>query len=181
MIRYSLLAMSFMLIAPTVYAEAPKTNGVYIGLSGGSAVFDDDINSGFYDDTDTAFQGYVGYKFFRHFGIEGRVANLGGYSDGFDTLDISSVSVHAVGFIPFGETGLELFGQAGFARVNEEISNFFDQDETAYTLGFGLRWHINQNFAIAGQIDAYAWENDFAGSDTIPSVGTNMLSVQLNF
>ena len=181
MLRNSLLAIAFLCLPALASAEAPKTTGIYIGISAGSAVFDDDLNAGFYDDTDTAVQGYVGYKFFRHFGIEGRITDLGGYSDSFDTLDISAVSVHAVGYIPFGETGLELFGQAGIARVNQEVSTFFDQDETAFTLGGGLRWHITQNFAIAGQIDAYAWENDFVGSDTVPSVGTNMLSVQFNF
>lgn len=182
MIRKTMLAFLLLAFSVAASAEAPKAKGAYIGASAGVSLFDDDGALGvFIDDEDKAFQGYVGYKFFEHFGVEARVTDFGSFSDGFESLDISSYSIHAVGFIPFGESGWELFGQIGFAQINQEVSGFVDTDDTAVTGGVGVRWHINQNVALAGQVDAYVWQNDLIGSAFDLSVGANMLSIQANF
>ena len=181
MFRKTLFALTLLAFSATVSAEAPKENGIYVGVSGGTAIFDDDGGIGFFDDQDTAIQGYIGYKFFKHFGIEARAADFGGYSDGFDTLDISSVSVHAVGYIPFGTSGWELFGQIGYAQMSEEVAGFYDENDTAGTAGIGVRWHINPSFAVGIQVDAYVWENDLVGSNYDLSIGTQLLSVQFSF
>ena len=175
----TMLAFILLAVSAAASAEAPKATGVYLGLSAGVAVFDDDTFDGFfYDDEDSAVQGYVGYKFFKHFGIEARVADFGEFSNGFDFLEISSTSIHALGFIPFGDSGWELFGQIGLARISQDYFEFFNEDDTATTLGGGVRWHITPGFTIAAQIDAYVWE-DSVNDDL--GIGTNMLSVQFNF
>jgi hypothetical protein len=42
--------------------------------------------------------------------------------DGFDSIDISSMSIHTVGFIPFCQSGWELFGQIGVAQIKQSVS-----------------------------------------------------------
>ena len=85
-----------------------------------------------------------------------------------------------MGFIPFGESGWELFGQIGVAQIKQSVS-FGSEDDSAGTAGIGVRWHINPKIAVAAQIDAYVWQNDFIGSEYDLSVGAEMLSFQVNF
>lgn len=181
MFRKLAIAMVFLAMASAASAEAPKERGVFVGLAGGSAVFDDDGAIGYYDDTDTAVQGYIGYKFFRHFGIEARLVNFGSYSDGFDSLDLSSVSAHVVGYIPFGNSGWELSGQIGYAQIDQEVTGWYSESELAGSAGIAIRWHITPSFAIGAQVDAYVWENSDIGSGYDLSVATNLLSIQFNF
>lgn len=181
MLRKSLVTLLLLTVSATASAEAPKAKGAYLGLSVGITLVDTDGAFFLDDDQDSAIQGYFGYKFIKHFAIEARVADLGSYSDGFDTFDLSSVSIHAVGIIPFGESGWELFGQIGLAQINQNVAGFGSEDDSAATAGLGVRWHINPKIAVAAQIDAYVWQNDFIGSEYDLSVGAQMLSFQVNF
>ena len=112
--------------------------------------------------------------------IEARVADLGSNSDGSDSLDLSSLSIHALGIIPFGQSGWELFGQIGVAQIEQSVSGF-GFDDSAGTAGIGVRWHINPKITVAAQFDAYVWQNDLVGSEYDLSVSAEMLSFQFNF
>lgn len=169
-------------------ADAPFGRGAYVGGSVGLTIFDDDSAFDFeYEDEDNALQAFGGYKFFRHFAVEARLSDLGSYSNVFDeTLDVSATSVSAVGLIPFGESGWELVGHLGFARINQQVSGGYDETDTGLVGGIGVRWHLSKNVALGAQIDAFSWENDelvdFGDSnDTIFSVGTQQLVIQINF
>jgi len=178
----NVILVTLLFVAAGANADEPKARGAYIGASFGASVFDDDgAIGGFFDDEDTSQQVYGGYKFFKNFAVEGRYAELGSFSAGFNTLDITALSVHAVGIIPFGTSGWELFGQLGVAQVNLEVTGLGDGDETAVTAGIGVRWHINQSFTVGAQIDAYVWQDDDLGSQYDFSVGTNQLSFQIDF
>ena len=182
MVRNVILVTLLFVAAGVANAAEPKAKGAYIGASFGASVFDDDgAIGGFFDDEDTSKQVYGGYKFFKNFAVEGRYSDLGSFSDGFDSLDITALSIHAVGIIPFGTSGWEIFGQLGFAQVNQEVSGFGDEDDTAGSAGIGVRWHINESFTVGAQIDAYAWENDDLGSLYDFAVATNQLSFQIDF
>lgn len=180
--RIFTLAIALLATSGIAHADAPKAKGAYIGGSVGGAVFDDDGALGvFYDDTDTSLHIYAGYKFFRYLSVEGRYADLGSFSDGFDTLDITAVSAHVVGIIPFGTSGWEIFGHLGLAEVRQKVAGFYNASDSAGSAGMGVRWHINQSIAVAAQIDAYAWQNDEIGSLYDLSVGTTQLTFQFNF
>jgi len=135
----------------------------------------------FFDDEDTSLQVYGGYKFLKYFAVEARYVDLGSFSDGVDDLDLSGFSVHAVGIIPFGSSGWELFGQLGYGKINQKISGFYDEDDNAGAGGIGVRWHINPKFALAAQVDVYVWQNDDIGSAYDLSVGTNQIGVLFIF
>lgn len=183
MVRNTILAALLLVVCGVATAAEPKARGAYIGGAVGASTFDDGgaLAGQFFDDQDTSFQVYGGYKFFKYFAVEARYVNLGSFSDGVDSLDITAFSVHAVGVIPFGTSGWELFGQLGLGQVNQEVAGFIDEDDSAGAAGIGVRWHINESFAVAAQIDAYAWENDTLGLPYDFSVGTSQLAFQLNF
>jgi hypothetical protein len=176
----SLFTVLLLTISAAASAEAPKANGAYLGLSAGIAIADTDGAVFIVDDQDTAVQVYLGYKFIKNFAIEARVADFGSYSDGFDSLDVTSMSIHAIGIIPFGESGWEMFGQIGAAQIKQSVNGASD-DDSATTLGLGFRWHINPQIAVAVQVDAYVWNNSGIGSEYDLSVGAEMLSFQVNF
>lgn len=184
MTRNGGIAVLLVLVASqAAHADAPFPRGGYIGASGGPSVFDDNGTFGlFFDDEDKVLQVYGGYKLFRHFAVEARLSNLGSYSTfGDEELELSAVSVSAVGLIPFGNSGWELLGHIGFASVSQEVSAAIDDSDIATVGGIGVRWHLTPNFAVGAQIDAYAWENDnLSSADTI-SVGTQQFVIQINF
>jgi hypothetical protein len=163
-------------------AAEPKANGPYVGTSYGISIFDDDGASGggYLDDEDTAFQVYGGYKFIKYFAVEARYMKLGSFSDGFDSLALSATSLHAVGIVPFGTSGWELYGQLGYGKVKQKLFDY-DVSDNAGSGGVGVRWYLNPSFAFTAQINVYVWQNDDIGDYYDLSVGANQLGIQFNF
>ena len=184
MVRNALLTALFVTIASqAAYADAPFARGAYLGGGGGPSIFDDNGGLGLlFNDEDKVLQVYGGYKFFPYFAVEARASDLGSYSLFFDTeLDVSAVSVSAVGLIPFGESGWELMGHLGLARISQELSSSVDDSDVGTVGGIGVRWHVTPNVALGAQIDAYAWENSNLGISNTLSVGTQQFILQINF
>ncbi len=168
------LSLSF-----TASAAEQKARGFYIGGSFGVSSLDDDGAFNFleFDDSDTAYGIFGGYKFFKYLAVEGRYTDFGSFSvsDGFDTenLDISVLSLHAVGIVPFGASGWELFGQLGIGTANIDCDGC--SDETVVSAGIGVRFYPTSNLGISLQTDAYVWEeDDFGTTYDIVVVGTQV-------
>ncbi len=88
-------------------AEESKSSGGYIGGAFGVTIFDD---GGFFaglnlDDQDKSLQVNGGYKILKHFAVEARYVDLGTYSVQGVDLEATATSVHAIGIIPFGDSG----------------------------------------------------------------------------
>jgi OmpA-OmpF porin, OOP family len=170
--------------AGAAQADGP-VRGAYVGASVGSSLLQDDgLFNGYYDfdDTDQSYNVFAGYRFFRYFSVELRYSNLGSYGLGADDIDISAVSAHAVGIIPFGNSGWEAFGQAGFANLKEEAGGVYDENQFAGVGGIGIRWNISRNVAVAAEIAAFAWQNDDIDSYVYDlGVGTQQISIQIGF
>ena len=116
-----LLGLVILALSSAAFAEPTKDRGGYIGGGLASTEFEDDgLFDGFdFDDTDSGFAIYGGYKFFPYFALEGRYNDFGGFSAvGFLPLEVTALSVHAVGIIPFGSSGWELFGQLGLGTAS---------------------------------------------------------------
>lgn len=163
-------------------AAPPKESGFFLGGAVGSAEFDDDGAFSFvaFDDQDTSLTLFAGYKFIPYFGIEARVADLGTYtvSDGFisESAKATSVSIHAAGYVPFGQSGWELYGQLGLGTVDFDCVGC--DDETVGSAGLGIRYSFARQLAVGVQVDAYAWEED-AYYDF--SIATTQLVIQYLF
>ena len=95
------------------------------------------------------------------------------------------MSVHAVGYIPFGSSGWELFGQLGLGRLNIDTNCCGDEDETVGSAGIGVRWYPITNLGLSLQVDAYAWEDDsfedIGGPSYDLAIGTTQLAVHWLF
>lgn len=159
----AIVAMAFL--ANPAFGAPPTNSGFFIGGGFGTSEFDDDGAFSWlrFDDSDTTFGFSAGYKFFRYFAVEARYGDLGTYSisNGFatETFDVSVVSAHAVGIIPFAQSGWELYGQLGVGQVELKCAGC--SDETAASAGLGVRFSPTTQLAIGVQVDAYVWEEEF--------------------
>ena len=177
MFKRVLAITATIVLLSTAQAAEPVERGGYFGGGGGTSLFDDDgASGGFFDDTDTALMLFGGFKFFKYLSVEGRYASFGS----FDGLDVSALSVHAVGIVPFGTSGWELFGQLGLGSVNLEFDDF-DDDFSAVAGGIGVRFSPTPNFAVGIQTDVYVFEDDELGSTYDLSVGGTMLTGRFIF
>lgn len=148
-------------------AAEQEASGFYVGAAGGISEFDDDgwfqgLN---YDDSDSSYGVYAGYKFFKYFAVEARYVDLG--------FDASVFSGHAVGIIPFGTSGWELFGQLGAGSV--DLGSF--DSKSVGSAGLGVRFYPTSHLGISIQTDAYVFEEH----NYNPSFGATQLAVHYQF
>ena len=179
------LTLGFVLLGFCGFATADQSraSGGYIGGAFGVTVFDD---GGFFaglnvDDEDTSLQLNGGYKILKHFAVEARYVDLGTYSVQGVNFDGTATSVHAIGIIPFGDSGWELFGQLGLGTLEIEAAGAPGFDEDVVGGGIGVRYSATQNFSLAVQTDVYVWQEDSTGIIYDMSVGGTQLSVQFIF
>jgi PPE-repeat protein len=166
-------------------AAEPKQKGFYIGGSVGVSNLDDDgaFDGLDFDDSDTAIALFGGYKILKYLAVEGRLTSFGTFSlsDGFTTekADLSSISAHVVGIVPFGTSGWELFGQLGLGNMDFDCDGC--SDETVGSAGLGVRYYPTTNLSISFQIDAYAWEEDGFGTTYDFAASGSQVGVQYIF
>lgn len=178
------VACAMLLATAVATAAEPPDRGFYVGGSVGVGSFDDDgaFSSDSFDDSDTAFTIFGGYKILKYLAVEGRLSSLGSYSVNSTDLDVTGYSLHAVGILPFGQSGWELFGQLGIGSVNIDVGGFGDEDNTVGSAGLGVRFYPTPHLAISLQTDAYAWEEeDFLDRNYDLAVGATQLGVHYIF
>jgi len=185
MLRKTLVTAVLLGLSAAAYAAEPPARGAYMGAGFGSSTYDDDgaFRGLSFDDTDTSLQLFGGYKFFKHFAVEGRYQDFGSFTlSDLQTVDIdvSTISVHAVGIVPFGTSGWEFFGHLGLGIVSQDVAAF-DDDAGAVGGGIGIRWYATPNFALTAQTDVFVWEDDSIGPTLDVSVSAAQLAVQYIF
>jgi hypothetical protein len=183
-VLFSILWGSFLSVA---YAAEPLQTGMFIGGSVGTSEFDDDgaFNGLSFDDSDTAFGILAGYKFNKHFAIEARYTDTGSFKlsgpGGSVDIDTDVVSIHAVGIIPFVDSGWSVYGQLGLGVVGLDASGIADEDETAGSAGLGVSYNATEHLSFAFQADAYAWEDDEGFDDYDVAITTAQLVARYTF
>lgn len=183
MVRKMMLALVLLVFCSIATAEESKPRGGYIGGGIGTSFFDDDgaFAGSSFDDVDSYFQFHFGYKILKHLAVEVRYVDLGTFSLNSFPFDVSATSIHAVGIIPFAESGWELFGQLGFGIVDFDLIGFGRDDEDVFAGGIGVRFSTPQNFSLAIQTDVYVWEDNSFGPIFNVSVGGTQLTFQYIF
>ena len=68
--------------------------------------------------------------------------------------------MHAVGIIPFGKSGWEMFGQLGIGSAQVDTDCCGDDNQTVGSAGIGVRFFPTPHLGISLQTDAYAYEED---------------------
>jgi len=110
--------LGLSLILSSSLSVADDNRGWYAGAGVGSTSYSDKDLA---DDSDTSVTAFGGYRFNRYLALQGNIVSLGEYAgDGpfKDSVEISCVSFTAVGILPIGESGIDLFGRLGFGRLN---------------------------------------------------------------
>jgi len=178
-----LIIFALLLTTSAASARDVIDKGAYLGGSVGVTNFDDDsIFDGLdFDDSDTSFEVYGGYKFMKYFAVEARLMSLGSYQVEFIDVDSWAVSIHAVGIIPLGQSNWDLFGQLGLGRINLDAGNIGDDDGNVASAGIGIRFTPTKSVSISLALDGYAWEADAFGQSFDVSISTTKLAVQYNF
>lgn len=165
MLKKTLIVATLLVAFGTAQAAEPKATGAYIGGGVGTSLFDDgDAFAGFTrDDSDTSTMLFAGYKMFRYLAIEGRYSDFGTFDIGGAPFDVSALSAHLVGTVPFGDSGWELYGQLGVGTLEFDAGFGIDDDQSAASGGIGLRFSPSPNISIGIQADALVWEDDLLG------------------
>jgi|GEM_PF-4187206 OmpA-like transmembrane domain. len=161
------VTVALLCAGATANAAEPEARGFYAGAMAGTTEFDDDGLCGDWDcnESDSGYGVFAGYKFLKYFAVEAR------YSD-FGMFDATALSAHAVGIIPFGASGWEVFGQIGVGRMDDF------ETETVASAGLGVRFYPTPNLGFSLQTDAYVWEEY---EDYYPGYGATQLAIHYLF
>jgi hypothetical protein len=140
------------------------------------------------------FQVYGGYRLLRYFALESHASKLGeraaGEGDSLVNLNLSTVTGNAVGIVPLGNSGLELYGQLGAGIISRSADDKLqpaggDGYRAVGTAGFGLRYTIGaiDALTITAGYDAFVFqlEDQFSGDSLDQSVSLARLGMQYNF
>jgi hypothetical protein len=178
-----ILVCVLLVFCSVVNAGESKAKGAYIGGALGVSIFDDGGAFAFsnFDDKDKSLQVHGGYKIFKHLAVEARYVDFGTFSLQPIDFDVTAISIHVVGIIPFGESGWELFGQLGLGTVTFDITGSGDEDQSAGAGGIGVRYSPTRNFSLSIQTDVYVWEDDSLGPVFDMGVGGTQLALQYIF
>lgn len=160
-------ALAMLLVSTAACAVEPQNRGFYVGGLVGVTSFDDDglFNGLNLDDSGVGYGIFGGYKFFKYLAVEARLSGLGSYSvsgpyGGKQDFNVSVISAHVVGMIPFGQSGWELFGQLGIGSAKFNTDCCGDNNETVGSAGIGVRFYPTSRLGISLQTDAYAYQED---------------------
>lgn len=183
MFKKTIAVTALLLTFASAQAVEPKPTGPYIGGGVGTSVFEDDGAFGGFarDDTDTATMFFGGYKIFEYLAVEGRYSNFGTFDIGGLQFDATAVSVHAVGTVPFGTSGWELYGQLGLGTIEFDIPLAGEEDQSAVAGGFGIRFSPSPTFSIGIQTDVFVWEDESFARDYEMGVGSTALTARIIF
>lgn len=188
--KIAVLAFVLGNFCASAMASEIKSTGFYAGGAAGITELDDDnaFDGTSFDDEDTGFTIFGGYKFLQWVAAEVRLSDLGSYTvssnfSSFSTdIDLSAISVHVVGMYPFGSSGWELFGQLGIGNIDVDSDCCGSNDQTLGSLGIGVRYYPTANIGVSLQTDVYGWEEDgLNGSNYDPAVGITQVGVQYLF
>lgn len=177
MLKKTLIVMTLLVAFGTAQAAEPQSYGPYIGGGIGTSLFDDgDAFAGFIrDDSDTTSMLFAGYKVFKYLAIEGRYSDFGTFAIDGAPFEVTALSAHLVGTVPFGDSGWELYGQLGVGTLEFDAGFGIEDDQSAAAGGIGLRYSPSRNFSIGIQADAMVWEDDLLGpSYDLGIIGTSV-------
>lgn len=165
-------------------SQAPAATGWYTGFGLGQSRLGfktGDFNIGpagtgiSFDESDTAFKFFAGYRVLPWLAIEGGYDNLGRNTVNFSNAGgaarleykVDALKLTGVGSFAFGNTGFSAFGKLGFGytRVREDSSNFpavmarGDVSESEWkitpVIGAGVQYRLPRGLALRAEYEHY--------------------------
>jgi len=151
--------LPFLVVVVLVALTTPlcQASRFHLGASVGQSDLEDNRLPGF-NDGDFAWKAYVGFRFFKFFGIEGGYQDFGTPSESLGgqsaSYSVDGWDVWAVGILPIKK--FEIFGKAGilYADYGYTIRGAGVPDQSGHSsqsdLGFGvgIGWSFTKTFAM---------------------------------
>lgn len=152
--RNTLLSLSVAaVLGLTAFGAHAQDTGAYIGAGVGQAFVDE----GAYDDEDTAYSVFGGYQFHRNFALEAGYTDFGKLEAdaAAPALEASSVSLAAVGILPFTER-FSGYAKAGIQRWDLDdalpgLTGTLDDSGTDALYGAGVQYRFNDRLALRAE------------------------------
>jgi OOP family OmpA-OmpF porin len=150
--------------------------GVYIGASIGEASYEEDLGFDTFDESDTGYKFFAGYRFSDNFAVEGVYVDYGepsGHILGIPAgVEITGYGVNLVGTIPLA-TGFEIFGKLGLLAWDgtATLGNLSgDESDTDLTYGIGAAYFFDDHFGVQAEWEFVNFDNSNMDADML-SVG----------
>ena len=152
--KFSVLLLACVLAAAALPASSAEvdTHGFYFGLSSGRARVDE----GRYDASATRWGLFAGYRFGRHFALEGEYADAGTIEadddpTGLLELEPRQASLRALGLLPLSER-FSLYGALGatswdFRHDEEDRIPGVEESGTDLSVAIGAQWQVSAHWA----------------------------------
>ena len=136
---FALLASAAFAISPAMADDA----GFYVGAGVGE--FGLEIDG--FDDSDTAFKVFGGYRFIRYLGVELEYIDGGTAEDFGLEVDVSGFNLSLMGILPAGEN-LDLFAKLGMIAWDADAPGIGSDS------GEDLSWGIGAGYAFTDNLGA---------------------------
>ena len=156
-------AVAFLLAVPAAQAGI-----VYVGASAGSSSLDVGDPSFSFNESDTAYKGFVGVNILKFFGAQLSYVDFG-TPEGSDPL-LGTIAIESKGWevallgrIPLWK--FELFAKAGLISWDSEASfsapmtPSLSDDGSDFTYGVGAKFKFTDHFAIRAEWETYEVED----------------------
>lgn len=153
-----------ILVLGTTASLAGLSGPFYIGASAAKTDLEvDDLGDSF-DDSDTTYKVFAGYRFIKYFGLEAGYVDFGNFNDvgsGIDlSVDATAWELFAVGILPLGKY-FELFGKYGYFNWDRhaEATGIVISDEeesgSSPVYGAGMAFVFGEHFAVRLEYEKY--------------------------
>jgi hypothetical protein len=180
-------AAILMVVASTGYAEHHTVDGAY---TSGSA-YRNSLAT-FSETGDHQPNG--GYRLFKYLALESRSSSLGQYNPGTSgdlvKTEFAALTGNAVGILPFGTSGFEIYGHFGAGMISRQTNSAFpvpedNENGTVGTAGLGLRF-ISSNFnalTFSAGYDTFVFQavDNYSDRNYDQSVSMTKLGLQYDF
>ena len=186
--KYStVLSLFTLMVAPQVWAGGSPDQGFYAGVGVGkgkpriSAVAPNTLNK----TSSTVYHVLGGYKFNRHFAVEGQYGGVGKVTTTTGgSAKANATSLTAVGILPVNDR-FSFYGKAGYAHTRTSTSGFGANgaSRNAPTYGVGMQYNISPMWGVRLGWDRYGLRTTNAVTGATSNVNGNVtsLSAVINF
>lgn len=147
----------FALAVASAFAISPAMaagNGPYVGASVGNF----GVDVGEFDDSDTGFKVFGGYRFMDYFAAELEYLDGGTVEDGGLELDVSGFNVSGIGRLPIGEK-FNVFAKLGMIFWDAETNGFGDDSGEDFSWGIGAGYSFTDQFGIQVEYQGFEIED----------------------
>lgn len=181
-------AVLTMVAANNGYAELHTVEGAYTSTNTHSSSVAPHAN------TKSSQASSGGYRLLKYFALEKRSSTLGQYTAGTSSdmvkTDFAALTGNAVGILPFGDSGFELYGHFGAGMISRKGNTAFpvpedNENGTVGTAGLGLRY-TSSNFnalSFSAGYDTYLFQaaDNYSDKSYGQSVTMTKLGLQYHF